>query len=141
MASRPGGRRSLSGFASLIPSGLACIGVSSFGGAQPWARRELVERRAWLTSKEFAEAIGVGQLLPGPNVVNLSVMVGRRFPGACGALLAFSGLMLGPLIIILSLAALHDGFGRLSIVRQVFGGVAAGTAGLIAATGIKMLLR
>src|SRR4051812_37059523 len=75
------------------------MGLTSFGGVLPWARRMLVEERAWLTNKEFLDALSLGQILPGPNVVNLSIMVGARFHGAVGAVLAFSGLMLAPLAI------------------------------------------
>jgi len=64
------------------------MGLVGFGGVLPWARRVLVEQRKWLSSEEFAEALSLGQILPGPNVVNLSIMVGRRFHGAAGAVLA-----------------------------------------------------
>lgn len=61
------------------------ISLSSFGGAIFWARRELVERRCWLTEREFVDEFALGQLLPGPNVLNLTVMVGHlneRYPNA-----------------------------------------------------------
>jgi chromate transporter len=83
------------------------MGLVSFGGVLPCARRALVEERNWLTGDEFADALSLGQILPGPNVVNLSIMVGARFHGAIGALLAFSGLMLAPL----AAAALMGAFG------------------------------
>ena len=57
------------------------ITLSSFGGAMFWARRALVERQRWLTEQEFVELLSLGQLLPGPNVLNLTVMVGYRFAG------------------------------------------------------------
>ena len=117
------------------------VGASSFGGAQPWARRKLVEQRTWLTNDEFAELLGLGQVLPGPNVVNLSIMVGRRFQGPIGAFLAIFGLMLAPLLVVFGLAAIYARYGAMPMVRQAFGGVAVGTAGLIAAMGIKMYLK
>src|ERR687898_1040596 len=49
------------------------ITLSSFGGAMFWARRALVERQRWLTEQEFVELFVIGQLLPGPNVLNLTV--------------------------------------------------------------------
>lgn len=115
------------------------MGLTSFGGVLPWARRALVEQRGWLTSEEFAEALSIGQILPGPNVVNLSVMVGSRFHGAMGALLAFSGLMLAPLAIILVLAALYGQYGQLTAVQHMFRGTAAATAGLVVAMGVSMV--
>lgn len=117
------------------------IGVTSFGGVLPWARRMLVEQRRWLTEKEFVEALSLGQILPGPNVVNLSIMVGARFHGAFGSVLAFSGLMLAPLAIILLLAAFYSQYGDVAAVQHTFLGIAAATAGLVVAMGINMVLR
>ena len=64
------------------------IGLLGFGGVMPWARRVLVEERAWLSDREFAELLGMCQVLPGPNVVNLAVILGARWQGAVGSLLA-----------------------------------------------------
>ena len=117
------------------------IGASSFGGAQPWAWHKLVEQKAWLTNDEFTEALALGQMLPGPNVVNLSVMVGRRFQGLPGAFLALGGLLLVPVVIVFLLAVLYGAYGALPLVRQAFAGIAAATAGLVAAMGVKMLMK
>ena len=61
------------------------ISLSSFGGAIFWARRQLIDRQRWLTEREFVDVLTLGQLLPGPNVLNLTVMVGYRFAGWTGA--------------------------------------------------------
>src|SRR5262245_2722649 len=61
------------------------ISLSSFGGAIFWARRELIERQRWITEREFVEMFTLGQLLPGPNVLNVTVMFGYRFAGWTGA--------------------------------------------------------
>ncbi len=116
------------------------MGVVSFGGVLPWARRMLVEQRGWLTGAEFVEMLSLGQILPGPNVVNLSIMVGNRFHGGIGALLAFSGLLLAPLSIILLLALLYAQYGYLPAVQRAIAGTSAATAGLVVAMGIKMAL-
>lgn len=117
------------------------MGMVGFGGVLPWARRMLVEERKWLTSEEFAEALSLGQILPGPNVVNLSIMVGRRFHGTSGALLAFSGLMLAPLAIILTLAELYGHYGQIVVVQHAIRGTAAASAGLVVAMGFNMVAR
>ncbi|CAN5218110.1 chromate transporter [soil metagenome] len=117
------------------------MGLNSFGGVLPWARRMLVEQRGWLTSEEFVDALSLGQMLPGPNVVNLSIMVGARFHGALGALLAFTGLMLAPFAIILMLAALYSQYGHLDSIKNVFRGLSAASAGLVVAMGFNMVLR
>jgi chromate transporter len=117
------------------------IGLVSFGGALPWARRILVEERNWLTSEEFSDALSLGQVLPGPNVVNLSIMLGVRFQGPLGAILAFSGLMLAPLAIILMLAVLYEHYGQVAGVQNAIHGTAAASAGLVVAMGLNMVIK
>jgi chromate transporter len=114
------------------------IGLSGFGGVLPFARRILVEQRGWLTPAEFAEALGLGQALPGPNVVNMSIAIGNRFHGPFGAALAFSGLMLPTLGAFLALGALHERFADVAVVERVLHTVAAAAAGLVVATGVKL---
>lgn len=117
------------------------IGLSGFGGVLPWARRILVERRRWLTDREFIEVLSLGQALPGPNIINASVVIGARIHGAVGSVIAFSGLLLAPLAIVLTLGVLYDAYGHLEAIRQIFSGVAAAAAGLVLATGIKLALQ
>src|SRR5438477_8322909 len=74
------------------------IAVSGFGGTLPWSYRTLVETRRWLTDREFMEMLALGQLLPGPNICNVAVMVGWRFAGYGGAAAALAGLVLMPFL-------------------------------------------
>ncbi|HEY5366580.1 MAG TPA: chromate transporter [Casimicrobiaceae bacterium] len=113
-------------------------GLSGFGGVMPFAYRMLVERHAWLTEAEFAEVLSLAQFLPGPNIVNVTVMIGRRFQGPRGAIVAFLGLMLMPMVIVLLLAVIYARFSDVEIVRHAFTGVAAGASGLVLSMGIKM---
>jgi chromate transporter len=82
------------------------VSISGFGGALPWARRMIVEQKGWMTAEEFNEAFALSQFLPGPNVVNFSVVFGSRFGGAPGAAVALAGLMGPPLIIVTILAGI-----------------------------------
>src|SRR5689334_10960907 len=92
------------------------LALQGFGGVLPIAQRELVERTGWLTSQEFAESLSIGQVLPGPNVVNLSLMVGDRYFGLRGALAALAGMLLLPTALVLLLAALYSGLADLPAV-------------------------
>jgi chromate transporter len=114
------------------------MGLSGFGGVLPWARRGLVEKRRWLTEQEFAETLSFGQFLPGPNVANMSIIIGTRFAGWRGALAAFCGLMLAPGVIALSAAALYGRFSDVGPLQAAIGGVSSAAAGLVIATGLKM---
>src|SRR3982750_301991 len=83
------------------------VGLLGFGGVMPWARRVLVEERRWLTDREFTEMIGMCQVLPGPNVVNLAVVIGSRAQGPVGALLAPPGILCVPIVVVLVLATFY----------------------------------
>ncbi len=117
------------------------MGVVSFGGVLPFARRALVEKQRWLSADEFNDGLSLGQILPGPNVVNLSIMIGARFHGPLGAFLAFSGLMAAPFAILMALATLYGMYGQVPAVQHVINGTAAASAGLVVAVGYNMLER
>lgn len=115
------------------------IGMSGFGGVLPWARRTLVEQDKILTSEEFSSILGICQIVPGPNVVNLAVCIGSRFGGAKGAFAAVAGLTLGPICIVMLLALLYTHYSYLESVQGALRGISAVGVGLIASTGLKML--
>ncbi len=113
--------------------------MSGFGGVLPWARRTLVERDKILTSEEFSAILGICQIVPGPNIVNLAVCIGSRFGGARGAIAAVLGLTLGPISVVMLLALLYEHYSYLDSVKGVLRGISAVGVGLIASTGFKML--
>jgi chromate transporter len=115
------------------------ISLTSFGGAIFWARRELVERRRWLTEREFVDVFTLGQLLPGPNVLNLTVIVGHRFAGWTGAAAAAAGFLGWPCLIIVGMGMLYQLYGALPQVQQALTGMASVAAGLLFATVIKLV--
>jgi chromate transporter len=118
--------------------GFMRIAALSFGGVLPWARFVLVERRRWLTGDEFTEMLSLCQVLPGPNIVNMSVAIGARFHGAPGALAAITGLTMLPIAIVLALALLYADFKDVPAVTRALDGMAAAAAGLVIAMAIKM---
>lgn len=118
--------------------GFMRIAALSFGGVLPWARFVLVERRRWITSQDFTDTLALCQLLPGPNIVNMSVAIGGRFHGAIGSLASITGLMALPVVIVLTLATLYGHFQEVPAVGRALGAMAAAAAGLVAAMAIKM---
>jgi chromate transporter len=118
--------------------GFASVSVMAFGGVLPWARRMVVERRRWMTAEEFNEAFALCQFLPGPNIVNFSVVFGSRFGGAIGAAAGLAGILGPPVLIALVLAVLYGRFGDVAALQRIFAGLAAAAAGLIIAVSIKM---
>jgi chromate transporter len=118
--------------------GFLKIGLSGFGGVMPFARRMIVDERRWLTELEFLDVLSLSQFLPGPNIVNVSIIVGRRFHGLAGAVAACTGLMLMPLVIVLALATLYAQVARFEAVRGAVTGVSAAASALILATALKL---
>jgi chromate transporter len=117
----------------------AGIALQGFGGVLTIIQREIVEKRHWLTPKEFTEDWAVSQILPGGNVVNLCIILGNRYFGWRGAVTALAGILLPPLFIVLVLATLYNQFVDLPQVAGAVRGMGAAAAGLIGAASIKML--
>lgn len=115
------------------------LALQGFGGVLAIVQRELVEEKQWLTPEEFMEDWAVAQILPGPNVVNLSMMIGDRYFGWRGALTAVAGMLAFPLLIVLALAALFAGIADSPGVQGALRGMGAVAAGLIAGTGLKLI--
>jgi chromate transporter len=118
--------------------GFSAIGLSGFGGVLPFARRMLVEQKNWMTAEAFNAQLGLCQFLPGPNVINLAVVVGKRYQGLAGAIVAPVGLLAGPLVIVLLLGLLYDQYGSLPLVQGMLRGIAAVGCGLLFATAWRM---
>lgn len=114
------------------------LALQGFGGVLAVVQREMVERKRWLTQEEFLEDWAVAQIMPGPNVVNLSLMVGGRYFGLRGALAALAGMLAVPLVIVLVLGVLYTRFGDNPQMAGALRGMAAVSAGMIAATGVKL---
>lgn len=120
--------------------GFSKIGLSGFGGVLPFARHYLVETSRWMSAEEFNQQLGLCQFLPGPNVVNLAVVVGRRYGGLAGAFVAAFGLLAGPVAIVLLLAMLYDAYGTLPEVQRMLRGIAAAGSGLLFAMAFRMAM-
>src|SRR3954467_3140864 len=80
------------------------LALQGFGGVLAVVQRELVEKKRWMTREEFIEEWAVAQIMPGPNVVNLALMIGGRYFGLRGALVALAGMLALPLLVVLALA-------------------------------------
>jgi len=115
------------------------LALQGFGGVLAVAQVELVERRGWLTRAEFVELLSASQVLPGPNVVNLSLMLGDRWFGWRGALAALAGLVVVPLAIVIALTLVHDRFADVPQVAGALRGMGAVAAGLVLVTALKLL--
>jgi chromate transporter len=134
-ASRPVGRVSLGALF------LACLRVSllGFGGGLVWARRIVVEQKAWMDDREFADTLTLCQFMPGPNIVGIMVCVGSKLRGSIGAIAAVAGFILLPWAVGLSLGGLYLRYSHLAVLQNILGGLSAAAAGLMIATGLRLL--
>jgi chromate transporter len=114
------------------------LALQGFGGVLPVAQRELVEREQWLGKDEFLALLSLGQVLPGPNIVNMALIIGQQFHGLRGAVASLAGLMLVPLAIVLALAMLFNQFGEQPQVAGALRGMGVVAAGLILSTAWKL---
>lgn len=115
------------------------LALQGFGGVMTIVQRELVERKKWLTPEEFIEDWAVAQIMPGPNVVNLSIILGGRYFGLRGALAAFAGILTAPLLLILTIAVLYAPYAHHPDVAHALRAMGAVAAGLILATGLRLI--
>lgn len=118
------------------------LAMQGFGGVIAVAQHELCERRGWLTPAEFLAMLGTAQVLPGPNVCNLSLMVGDRFFGWRGACAALAGMIALPMAVMLVLAWLVGmapaNTPAHNTITGALWGIAAVAAGQIVGTVLKL---
>src|ERR1700721_1806332 len=113
------------------------MSLAGFGGVLVFARRAIVEQHHWMSAEEFNETFALCHFLPGPNIVNLSVVFGSRFRGIAGGLAAFPGLIGPPVVIVTILAALYAHFGEVEALRRILAGVACAAVGLLMAVVLR----
>ena len=118
----------------------AKMSLAGFGGVLVWARRGIVDQHRWMTADEFNETFALCHFLPGPNIVNLSVVFGSRFRGIAGGIAAFAGLVGPPMVIATVLAALYARYGEIDALRRILTGVSCAAVGLLIAVVFKMMM-
>jgi chromate transporter len=115
------------------------LALQGFGGVLAVVQRVLVDEKRWLTNEEFIEDWAVAQILPGPNVVNLALMIGDRYFGLRGGLAALAGILTFPLLVVLVIAALFASVADMPMAQGALKGMGAVSAGLIAAVGLRLV--
>ena len=114
------------------------LALQGFGGVVAVVQRELVEKKRWMTNEEFLEDWAVAQVMPGPNVVNLSIMIGDRYFGLRGAFAALAGMLSFPLAIALAVALVYAQWASHPAMAGALRGMGAVAAGLIGGMGLKL---
>jgi chromate transporter len=118
----------------------ARMSVAGFGGVLPFARRGIVEKHRWMTADEFNETFALCHFLPGPNIVNFTMVFGSRLRGIPGGVAAFAGLLGPPVVIMTILAALYQRFGEIDALRRILAGVSCVAVGLLISVVFRMMM-
>jgi chromate transporter len=103
------------------------LGIIGFGGPAAHValmRREVVERRAWLTDVEMVDLVGVTSLIPGPNSTELAMLVGMRRAGRVGLVVAGLAFILPAAAIVLALAWTYVAYGTTPAGGAILYGIA-----------------
>ena len=117
----------------------AKMSLAGFGGVLVWARRGIVDQHKWMTAEEFNETFALCHFLPGPNIVNFTMVFGSRFRGIAGGIAAFSGLVGPPVVIMTILGVLYQRFGEIEVLRRTLAGVSCAAVGLLIAVVFRMM--
>jgi chromate transporter len=117
----------------------AKMSVAGFGGVLYWARRGIVDQHRWMSADEFNETYALCHFLPGPNIVNLSMVFGARLRGIAGGIAAFTGLLVPPMLIMTVLAALYARYGEIDALRRILAGISCAAVGLLIANVLRMM--
>ncbi|MBR0972942.1 MULTISPECIES: chromate transporter [Bradyrhizobium] len=117
----------------------ARMSLAGFGGVLVFARQAIVERHRWMTADQFNETFALCHFLPGPNIVNLSMVFGSRLRGIAGGVAAFTGLLLPPTLIMTVLAIVYARFGDVEVLRRVLAGISCAAVGLLIAVVFRMM--
>ena len=116
----------------------SALSLQAFGGALAFMERAVVQKKRWMTAKEFVGLYGISQVLPGPSGISFCVLMGDRFFGARGAAAALAGFLLPPAVVVLSLALLFQQFQHLPWVQGALHGMGAASVGLIIHTAARL---
>src|SRR6201996_4709447 len=117
----------------------AKMSLAGFGGVLAFARRGIVDEHRWMTADEFNETFALCHFLPGPNIVNLSVVFGARFRGLVGGVAAFAGLVGPPVVVVTILGVLYAHFGQVEALRRTLAGVSCAAVGLLISVVLRMM--
>src|ERR1700722_7006915 len=118
----------------------AKMSLAGFGGVLVWARRGIVDQHKWMTAEEFNETFALCHFLPGPNIVNFTMVFGSRFRGIAGGIAAFCGLVGPPVVIMAIPGVLYQRVGEIEVLRRILAGVSCAAVGLLIGVVFRMMM-
>jgi chromate transporter len=117
------------------------LGTFGFGGPialTGYMQRDLVERRGWVSERDYREGLTLAQLAPGPLAAQLAIYLGWSRAGVWGATLVGLAFVAPSLVMVLALSAAYVRFGGLPWMQGVFYGIGAAVIAIIAQSALKL---
>jgi Chromate transport protein ChrA len=111
--------------------------MSFGGGLTAWVHREIALKRGWMTDAEFFTGLALCQVLPGVNVVNLSVYVGQRLRGVVGSVVCAIAVLIGPFFAVIAMVTLYDQIAEFPWLSDFLDGVAVAAVGLLVSVALR----
>ena len=120
----------------------AKIGAMTFGGGYamlPILKREIVERKKWVSEADIIDCYAIGQCTPGVIAVNAATLVGYQKKGVLGSLSATLGVITPPMLIIMSIATILQAFSQNVYVQHALAGMNVAICAVIALTVFNLM--
>jgi chromate transporter len=117
------------------------MSISLFGGGYviiPAMQQVIVNSLNWLTHKEFADAVAMGQITPGPIFIT-ATFIGYKVAGFWGALNATISIFLPPGLLMIVCARFFDKIRNSVVISSVFKGLRPAIIGMIAAAAFTIM--
>ena len=117
------------------------LGAIGFGGPVAlveYMRRDLVERRGWISESDYRDGLALSQLAPGPLAAQLAIYLGFVHYSFLGATLVGLAFVLPSFLMVIAIGWAYLEFGGLSWMQAVFYGVGAAIIGIIAWSAYRL---
>ncbi len=103
-----------------------------------WIPPGAAQAQPWVTSAEFADAVAVGNALPGPIAPQVSAYVGYKLAGTAGATAAAAGTVIPTTVLMLIMVAFFFGVKDSPTVKSMLQAVRPLVVGLLLWTAYDM---
>lgn len=120
----------------------AKVGAMTFGGGYamlPILKREMVDRKGWITEDDLIDCYAIGQCTPGVIAVNAATLIGYQQKGIWGSVCATVGVITPPILIIVCIASIIEAFSSNIYVQHALAGMNVAICAVIALTVFGLL--
>jgi chromate transporter len=117
------------------------IGTFAFGGVYSmltFFEKELVGKHKWITHEEFMESVALGQMTPGPPIINTGICIGYKLKKIKGALVTTAGQTFTGTVLAVLLAIFYVKTKDNVFIGSIMKGIGAAVVGLLLSIVYKM---